>query len=284
MRRVWIVGAKGHVGSALQQLLSKVKYKIYTTDKEDVDVGDRKAVSTFMAMNRPDVVINCAGITNLDVCEKNPDEAYRVNAIGARNLAIEAAAHESLIIQFSTDDVFAGKGSKPLNEFDDVAPCSVYGKSKLAGEQMIQSLSNKYVILRSSWVYGTGHDFLDDVLKAAKEKKTISVSVDEIAVPTSAIELAKVITYFIENDLFGLYHVVCKGSCSRYEYAKEIQDYTGLDMDIQPITGVASNRPAYTVLDNMMLRLDGVEEPKEWKTALHEYLDSIKIEGGYEID
>ena len=149
---------------------------------------------------------------------------------------------------------------------------------------MIQSLSNKFVIIRSSWVYGTGHDFLDDVLKAAKEKKPISVSVDEKAVPTSAMELAKVITHFIDNDLFGLYHVVCQGSCSRYEYANEIKKYAGLDLEINPTNGVASNRPAYTVLDNMMLRLDGVEEPKEWKIALHEYLDSIKIEGGYEID
>ncbi|MBP3870502.1 MAG: NAD(P)-dependent oxidoreductase, partial [Faecalicoccus sp.] len=217
-------------------------------------------------------------------CEKNPDEAYRVNAIGARNLAIETAAHECRLIQFSTDDVFDGRGTTPLNEFDRVDPISIYGKSKLAGEMMIQLLTNKFVIIRSSWVYGTGHDFLDEVLKAAKEKKSISVSVDEKAVPTSAIELARVISYFIENDLFGLYHVVCQGSCSRYEYAKEIKEYAGLDLEIIPVTGTASNRPVYTVLDNMMLRLDGVEEPKEWKSALHEYLDSIKVEGGYEID
>ena len=188
------------------------------------------------------------------------------------------------MIQFSTDDVFDGRGTTPLNEFDRVDPISIYGKSKLAGEMMIQLLTNKFVIIRSSWVYGTGHDFLDEVLKAAKEKKSISVSVDEKAVPTSAIELARVISYFIENDLFGLYHVVCQGSCSRYEYAKEIKEYAGLDLEIIPVTGTASNRPVYTVLDNMMLRLDGVEEPKEWKSALHEYLDSIKVEGGYEID
>ncbi len=284
MRRVWIVGAKGHVGQALQQLLDKMKYKIYTTDKDDVDVSDRNAVSTFMSMNRPDVVINCAGITSLEACENDPDEAYRVNAIGARNLAIETSAHECRLIQFSTDDVFDGKASKPLNEFDSVGPCSIYGKSKLAGEMMIQLLTNKFVIIRSSWVYGTGHDFLDDVLKAAKEKKPISASVDERAVPTSSIELAKVISYFIENDLFGLYHVVCQGSCSRYEYAMEIKEYAGLDIDIIPVRGTASNRPAYTVLDNMMMRLDGVEQPKEWKAALHEYLDSIKVEGGYQID
>lgn len=284
MRRVWIVGAKGHVGQALQQHLDNVKYKIYATDKEDVDVSNRKAVSTFMAMNRPDVVINCAGLTDLQLCESNPDEAFRVNAIGARNLAIEAAAQECKIIQFSTDDVFDGKGSKPLNEYDTVNPISTYGKSKLAGEQLIELLSNKFIIIRSSWVYGTGHDFLDDVLKAAKDKKSITVSTEQRAVPTSAIELAKVISYFIENDLFGLYHVVCKGSCSRYEFAREIKEYAGLDLEIIPVSETASNRPAYTVLDNLMLRLDGVEEPKEWKTALHEYLDSIKVEGGFKID
>ena len=137
MKNVWIVGASGHVGTALTELLDCMKYKMFFTDSTEVDVTNRQLVHLYITRIRPDVIINCAGITNMEECEKNPELAYAVNAIGARNLAVEAQAIEAKLIQLSTDDVFDGKLDRAYNEFDTPNPQTVYGKSKYAGEKFI---------------------------------------------------------------------------------------------------------------------------------------------------
>ncbi|MCD7821138.1 MAG: dTDP-4-dehydrorhamnose reductase [Clostridiales bacterium] len=273
MKKIWIVGVKGHVGSALMELLNRKSYELLPTDKDQVDVTDRDEVRMFMQRNRPDVVINCAGITDPQVCEDNPDEAYRVNALGARNIAAEAEPVNCKVIQFSTDDVFDLNKSFPYTEFDIAMPNNVYGKSKYAGERMIVSLSTRYVIVRSSWVYGIGKDFVNTVLDAADSGAELRVPINQIACPTSASELAKVIKQFIDNDIYGIYHAVCKGSCSRYEFAQEVLRLTGKTANLVPVDSDHGMRPKYSVLDNMMLRLEGLEEPKEWKTALADYIN-----------
>ncbi|MCD7830145.1 MAG: dTDP-4-dehydrorhamnose reductase [Clostridiales bacterium] len=273
MKKIWIVGVKGHVGSALMELLNRKSYELLPTDKDQVDVTDRDEVRMFMQRNRPDVVINCAGITDPQVCEDNPDEAYRVNALGARNIAAEAEPVNCKVIQFSTDDVFDLNKSFPYTEFDVAMPNNVYGKSKYAGERMIVSLSTRYVIVRSSWVYGIGKDFVNTVLDAADSGAELRVPINQIACPTSASELAKVIKQFIDNDIYGIYHAVCKGSCSRYEFAQEVLRLTGKTANLVPVDSDHGMRPKYSVLDNMMLRLEGLEEPKEWKTALADYIN-----------
>ncbi|MCD7843572.1 MAG: dTDP-4-dehydrorhamnose reductase [Clostridiales bacterium] len=277
MKKIWIVGVKGHVGSALMELLNRKSYELLPTDKDQVDVTDRDEVRMFMQRNRPDVVINCAGITDPQQCENNPDEAYRVNALGARNIAAEAEPVNCKVIQFSTDDVFDLNKSFPYTEFDVAMPNNVYGKSKYAGERMIVSLSTRYVIVRSSWVYGIGKDFVNTVLEAADSGAELRVPINQIACPTSAAELAKVIKQFIDQDIYGIYHAVCKGSCSRYEFAQEILRLTGKTANLVPVDSDHGMRPKYSVLDNMMLRLEGLEEPKDWKTALADY---IKATGG----
>ncbi len=277
MKKIWIVGVKGHIGSALMQLLNLKKYELLPTDKNEVDVTNRDEVRLFMQRNRPDTVINCAGISDVKQCEEFPDEAYRVNALGPRNIAMETEIIGSKFIQLSTDDVFDLNKSFPYTEFDVAMPRSVYGKSKYAGERMILSLCTKYVIIRSSWVYGIGRDFVNTVLDAADNGTELKVPINQIASPTSASELAKIIKQFIDNDLYGIYHAVCTGSCSRYEYAMEILKLSGKSANIVPVGKDNGMRPEYSVLDNMMLRLEGIEEPKDWKTALAEY---IKTTGG----
>ncbi|MCD8050740.1 MAG: dTDP-4-dehydrorhamnose reductase [Clostridiales bacterium] len=277
MKKIWIVGVKGHVGSALMELLNLQSYELFPTDKDEVDVTDRDEVRMYMQRNRPDVVINCAGITDPQECEDNPDEAYRVNALGARNIAAEAEPVNCKVIQFSTDDVFDLNKSFPYTEFDVAMPNNVYGKSKYAGERMIVSLSTRHVIVRSSWVYGIGKDFVNTVLEAADSGAELRVPINQIACPTSAVELAKVIKQFIDQDIYGIYHAVCKGSCSRYEFAQEVLRLTGKTANLVPVDSNHGMRPKYSVLDNMMLRLEGLEEPKDWKTALADY---IKATGG----
>ncbi len=274
MKKIWIAGAGGHVGSALVRLLDCRQYEILATDIKEVDITDVNAVRTCCRINRPDVVINCAGLTDLQVCEKNPDKAYLVNALGARNLAQEAQDIDAKLIQISTDDVFGMDRSIPYNEFDFLSPRSVYGKSKAAGEHLVSNLTNRYIIVRSSWVYGLGKDFVNDVLNAVKNGGVLHVPSNQFSSPTSAEELAKVILEFIEHDAYGTYHAVCQGFCSRYDYAKAILELTGNtdNLEVEPYIDESYNRPRYSVLDNLMLRISGMPQPKDWKDALAEYL------------
>ena len=281
MKKIWITGAEGHIGTALLDLLEGVEYQLLPTDIEEVDITKIDEVTQFVHVNRPDVVINCAGLTDVQECENNVDEAYRVNAIGVRNVALAANEVNAKVIQISTDDVFDKESRVPYNEFDNVHPRTIYGKSKEAGEKILTQLLNRFVIIRSSWIYGIGRDFVDEVLRNVGQGKTMEVPNNQYAAPTSAKELAKVIRYFIDNEEYGLYHVVCPGSCSRYEFARTILEYSGKagELDLYPVVIEDSARPTYSVLDNMMLRLTGIEEPKDWKAALKEYLDEA---GGLE--
>ena len=281
MKKIWITGAEGHIGTALLDLLEGVEYQLLPTDIEEVDITKIDEVTQFVHVNRPDVVINCAGLTDVQECENNVDEAYRVNAIGVRNVALAANEVNAKVIQISTDDVFDKESRVPYNEFDNVHPRTIYGKSKEAGEKILTQRLNRFVIIRSSWIYGIGRDFVDEVLRNVGQGKTMEVPNNQYAAPTSAKELAKVIRYFIDNEEYGLYHVVCPGSCSRYEFARTILEYSGKagELDLYPVVIEDSARPTYSVLDNMMLRLTGIEEPKDWKAALKEYLDET---GGLE--
>lgn len=281
MKKIWITGAEGHIGTALLDLLEGVEYQLLPTDIEEVDITKIDEVTQFVHVNRPDVVINCAGLTDVQECENNVDEAYRVNAIGVRNVALAANEVNAKVIQISTDDVFDKESRVPYNEFDNVHPRTIYGKSKEAGEKILTQLLNRFVIIRSSWIYGIGRDFVDEVLRNVGQGKTMEVPNNQYAAPTSAKELAKVIRYFIDNEEYGLYHVVCPGSCSRYEFARTILEYSGKagELDLYPVVIEDSAHPTYSVLDNMMLRLTGIEEPKDWKAALKEYLDET---GGLE--
>ena len=268
-------------GLDVLDLLEGVEYQLLPTDIEEVDITKIDEVTQFVHVNRPDVVINCAGLTDVQECENNVDEAYRVNAIGVRNVALAANEVNAKVIQISTDDVFDKESRVPYNEFDNVHPRTIYGKSKEAGEKILTQLLNRFVIIRSSWIYGIGRDFVDEVLRNVGQGKTMEVPNNQYAAPTSAKELAKVIRYFIDNEEYGLYHVVCPGSCSRYEFARTILEYSGKagELDLYPVVIEDSARPTYSVLDNMMLRLTGIEEPKDWKAALKEYLDET---GGLE--
>lgn len=274
MKNIWITGAEGHVGSALMKLLDCTKYRILGTDINEVDITHVDEVHAFMRRNRPDVVVNCAGLSDVATCAANPDEAYRVNALGARNLAAEVGMMNCKLIQISTDDVFDQTSLHPYNEFDTVHPVTVYGKSKWAGEQLVTELCKRHAIIRSSWVYGTGKDFINHVLEALETTKTLSVPCNQWASPTSAKELAKVIATFIDEDRFGRYHVVCTGYCNRYEYAREILKILGKtdELTLVPVDETTGVHSTYSVLDNMMLRLEGLPEPADWKTALKEYL------------
>ncbi len=277
MQKIWIVGSLGRIGQALLKLLDVTEYELFATDVDEVDISQETQVTKYMTMNRPDVVINCAGYHDASLAEnekQDADMAYKVNAVGVRNLAQAAQSIGAKLIQLSTDDVFSKPSQEPYNEFDEVAPADIYGKSKYAGERYVRELMTRYVIIRSSWVYGIGDDFLDEVIRAAKDDKApvLTLKDNASAVPTSAAELARIIKVFIDEDHYGIYHAVCSGGyCTRAEFAQEILKLTGLSDQLR-IEVPANATEKYSVLDNMMLRITGLDCPADWRETLEAYL------------
>lgn len=222
MIKIWITGANGQIGTAINEVLDPLEAEVFNTDKEELDITDTEEVLNFGEMNRPDVIINCAGIVDLNLCEKEPELAYRVNALGARNLSLVARKVGSKMVQLSTDDVFDGLSKTPYSEFDDTNPKTVYGRSKRAGENYVKEFTHKHFVVRSNWVYGRGNNFVNKVLEAAKNQTPLALASDQFGSPTSAKDLARLILHLIKTNEYGTYHATCQGMCSRYEFAQEI--------------------------------------------------------------
>ena len=278
MLKVWIAGAGGQIGRALNDVLDPMQIEALNTDLDELDITDTDEVINFGTVNRPDVIINCTGITDTDECEANPEHAYRVNALGARNLSIVARKCGSKIVQLSTDDVFDGQSKKPYTEFDDTNPLTVYGRSKRAGENYVKEFTHKHFIIRSNWVYGHGgHNFVNRVLAAAEAGNGLSVASDQFGSPTSAKDLARIILYLIKTNEYGTYHATCQGVCNRYEFAQEVLKLAGKQITLRPVvtseSDLSSARPAYAVLDNFILRIINVYDMPDWRASLKEYMD-----------
>ena len=277
MLKVWIVGSGGQIGTAINAVLDPLEIEVFNTDKNELDITETDEVLSFGEINRPDVIINCAAVTDTELCEKEPELAYRVNALGARNLSIVARKVGAKMVQLSTDDVFDGLSKKPYSEFDDTNPTTVYGRSKRAGENYVKEFTHKHFIIRSNWVYGEGHNFVTRVLDAADQGKPLAVASDQFGSPTSAKDLARIILYLIRTNEYGTYHATCKGTCNRYEFANEILRIAGKKVDLKSVptseSDLSSVRPAYAVLDNFILRIIDVYEMPEWRASLEEYMN-----------
>ena len=282
MLKVWIVGSEGQIGEAINEVLDPLEIEVLNTDKNALDITETDEVLHFGEINRPDVIINCAAITDVELCEKQPEEAFRVNALGARNLSLVARKTGAKMVQLSTDDVFDGLAKKPYTEFDDTNPATVYGRSKRAGENYVKEFTHKHFIIRSNWVYGEGNNFVNRVLEAAEEGRALSVAEDQYGSPTSAKDLARIILYLIDTNEYGTYHATCKGVCSRYEFAQEILRLAGKKDELNPVptpqSDLSVGRPAYAVLDNFILRIIDVYDMPEWKESLEEFMKE-KLEG-----
>lgn len=280
MLKIWIVGAAGQLGMAINQVLDPLEVEIFNTDQEELDITHTDEVLNFGEINRPDVIINCAGVVDIELCEANPELAYRVNALGARNLSIVARKVGAKIVQLSTDDVFDGLSKVPYSEFDDTNPKTVYGRSKRAGENYVKEFTHKHFVVRSNWVYGEGNNFVNNVLAAAKEGRELPVASDQFGSPTSAKDLARLILHLIKTNEYGTYHVTCQGVCSRYEFAQEILKLAGMETGLRAVPAaesqLSSARPAYAVLDNFILRIIDLYQMPQWKDSLKEYMEERK--------
>ena len=242
MKRILLTGANGQLGRALQkEYQSEVEFIL--TDMADggavkkLDISDLEAVKRCISETRPDVVINCAAMTNVDGCETNIEGAYTANALGPRNLAIVTGQQDIKLLHVSTDYVFNGaERPAPYTEFDVPDPISAYGRTKLAGEGFVRDFSHKYFILRTAWLYGDGHNFVKTMLKLAENHDELTVVSDQKGSPTSAAELARLIHFLEPTEEYGLYHATCEGDTNWADFAEAIFREAGAGIRVRHVT------------------------------------------------
>ncbi|MCD9023646.1 dTDP-4-dehydrorhamnose reductase [Cohnella silvisoli] len=275
--KVLITGAEGQVGRELVSVFENRGCEVYAYGRSDLDITNGERVSETVNRIKPDAIVHSAAYTKVDQAEADPDQAFLINGTGTKNVVLAAEAVGSKFVYISTDYVFDGKGIKPYNEQHPVNPVSVYGKSKLAGEQVVRSLHSRYFIVRTSWVYGQyGHNFVKTMLKLAEDKYSVSVVADQIGSPTYAVDLAECISRIVQSSQYGIYHVSNSGSCSWYEFAKAIYEEAGISLTLQPVDSDAfprlAKRPNYSVMDHNNLISNGFGEMRNWREALAEFI------------
>lgn len=289
MKRILVTGCNGQLGRAIRKEYENEQITFINTDVIEaegiiaLDITDIDQVMRLIKSEKPDVIINCAAHTNVDACEKQWDLAYKINAIGPRNLSIAASEVNAKMIHVSTDYVFEGNGQKPYTEFDMPNPVSAYGKTKLEGERFVQQFADRYFILRTAWLYGDGKNFVKTMLRLAETHDEVSVVCDQLGTPTSAVELAKMIHYLEGTDNYGLFHATCEGDTNWAVFAEEIFKLAGKNVKVNHVTSeqyaqmnpASANRPAYSILDNYMLRLTSEYKMADWKDALQAYMKEL---------
>ncbi len=280
MKKIIVTGCNGQLGRAVNKLYAgNTEYEFVNTDVGELDITKIDEVMSLAREVKPYAIINCAAHTAVDACEAEEDKAYRINAIGPRNLSIAATETGAKMIHISTDYVFDGKGTRPYKEFDAVGPQGMYGITKLAGENFVKDFADKYFIIRTAWLYGDGKNFVKTMLRLSETHDTVRVVRDQVGSPTSAEELAKAIAYLLPTENYGLFHGTCEGDCSWAEFAKEIFRLAGKSTVVDAITteeyGAAAARPAYSILENYMFKLTSDFMFADWHDAIEKYMREI---------
>lgn len=290
MKKIIVTGCNGQLGRAVNELLKgSEEYELVNTDvgaavsatpgARELDITDVKNVTEFVDEIKPYAIINCAAHTNVDACETQIDLAYKINALGPRNLAIAARKNDAKLIHISTDYVLSGTGDRPFTEFDPVGPNTAYGKTKLAGENFVKEFSDKHFILRTAWLYGDGKNFVKTMLRLSEDHDEVRVVNDQFGTPTSAKELAKAILYLLPTENYGLFHATCEGSTNWADFAKLIFEKAGKSTRVTPVSTAEYNapapRPANSILENYMFKLTGDFMFADWVDALDEYMETL---------
>jgi dTDP-4-dehydrorhamnose reductase len=248
--------------------------------KSQLDITNADEVNKIVSFFKPEIIIHCAAYTQVDKAESEQDIAFLVNGIGTRNIAIAAERNQSKLVYISTDYVFDGASPTPYHEFSPVYPINIYGSSKLAGEMMVRDFHSKFFIIRTSWVFGmNGNNFVKTMLKLSKEKKELKVVNDQKGSPTYTVDLSRCLARLMETNKYGIYHVSNSGSCSWFEFAKEIFRQSVSLVQLEPCTTDEFPRPAKrpknSVLDHMGLRINGFDSMPQWENALKRFLLQI---------
>jgi len=285
--KIAVVGAPGQLGSDVCAVFKEKGHHVTGLGKEEMNISDEVAVNKILSSIRPQVVINTAAYHNVEKCELNPAISFEVNGIGARNLAIGSNNLDYHLIHISTDYVFDGKEQEPYLDGDRPVPLNVYGNTKLSGEHFIESIARRYLIMRTSGLYGSnpcrakgGMNFVKLMLKLGRERDEVRVVDHEVLTPTSTLEVARQVLAAAEAGLVGISHATAEGACSWYEFAREIFKLKEIDTTLNiAVPGEFPEkvpRPYYSVLENAFLKANNVNVFKTWQQGLKEYLDKIQ--------
>lgn len=275
--KLLITGCNGQLGRAINKhYADNEQVELVNTDVGELDITNVDETIKFIRMVKPSAVINCAAHTAVDVCETDKDNAFKINALGPRNLSIAASGVGAKIMHISTDYVFDGKADRPYIEMDKPNPQGVYGATKLAGEEFVKQFADRFFIIRTAWLYGEGKNFVKTMLRLSETNDKVRVVSDQYGSPTSADELAKMIAYLLPTDNYGVFHGTCEGSCDWAEFAEEIFRLSEKKTFVEHITTeeypAPAARPAYSVLDNYMLRMTTDFELAHWKDAIKNFM------------
>lgn len=282
--KILITGAKGMLAKAVIDQF-KDNNELILTDVSELDITDENNTNEFITRIKPEYIINCAAYTAVDKAEEDIELAKKVNSIGPKNLAIAAKKNDAILIHISTDYVFNGELdiSKSYIEDDEIAPVTVYGKTKAEGEKNIIENCDKYYILRTAWLYGDGNNFVRTMIKLGKEKEEINVVSDQHGSPTYTVDLASIISQVIEKKLpYGIYHSTNEGFTTWYDFTKKIYEIANINCKVNPVTSEEFIRPAKRPKNSKMskskLLENGVIIPK-YENALERYLNVEKVIG-----
>lgn len=270
--KVLVTGGGGQLGLALAEHLPERGHEAVSLARADLDITDARAVGRTLDQHDPGMVVNAAAFTNVDLCEQEIEAAYAVNAAGPRNLARECAERGTWLVHVSTNYVFDGEQERAYEPFDTPRPVSAYGRTKLAGEEHVMRLTNRWTVVRTAGVYGRGNNFVRTMVRVAAERDQLKVKNDEYVSPTNAGDLAEGITGLVEGGGYGLYHLTNAGSCSWYEFTREIFDLAGIGTDLVPIPSSEYPLPAARPANGVLSAL-GSPKLRHWKEALADYLE-----------
>ncbi|WP_026494087.1 dTDP-4-dehydrorhamnose reductase [Butyrivibrio sp. XPD2006] len=289
MEKIIVTGCNGQLGRAINKELPRDKYELINTDVFQgegiipLDITNVDAVVDLARKTKASVIINCAAYTAVDKQESDIDLSYKINAIGPRNLAIAATEVGAKLVHVSTDYVFEGNGTRPYIEFDKTGPVSVYGKTKLAGEEMVKQFARDFFIIRTAWLYGDGKNFVKTMLGLSEKYDEVSVVKDQLGTPTSTTELAKAIHFLLGTENYGVFHGTCEGDTNWADFTEEIFRIAGKSTKVNHVTTEeytaknpqAAPRPAYSILENYMFKLTSDFMFADWHYAIEEYLKEI---------
>ena len=284
MMKTVIIGSNGQLGSDITRVMQNdPQFQVFPLTHQDIEISDPVSVGNVFNRFRPDLVINTAAFHQTDMCEDEVSRSFQLNAEAVKILAEKSAEAGSILTHFSTDYVFDGTKSSPYTEGDCPNPISVYGVSKLAGEQILRYIHKKHYVFRVSGLYGItgsrakGYNFVDIMVKMAREGKDLQVVDDQVLTPTYTMDIAKSLPQILTSEKFGTYHLTNTGECSWFDFTKAILKICQLESTkLIPVKtghfGEKAVRPAYSVLDNKNLKKQGFEEMPPWQDSLATYL------------
>ncbi|MGJ7910697.1 dTDP-4-dehydrorhamnose reductase [Neobacillus sp. LXY-1] len=275
--KVVVTGAAGQLGQDVVKELEKKGHQAVGIDRSELDITVEADVLAYMNEVKPDAILHCAAYTNVDAAEENEEVAYQINALGTEYLAKAAKQTGAKLLYISTDYVFNGNATEPYETDHPTDPIGAYGRTKLAGEQLLQKHLEQFFIVRTAWVFGAyGQNFVKTMLRLGKERGEVGVVHDQVGSPTYTVDLARFMVELVETDRYGVYHATNNGVCSWYEFAVEIFKQAGVEVKVNPLTTEQFPRPAarpkYSVLSKKMLEEQGFTPLQDWKAALDAYL------------